>query len=170
MRACVEIRHCKSRNSNLTSQIRSNFKSLLLHLWNKKPDHKLVFKSHRTRLANHSAFLPALQTIYKFILKPAVPVHSILVSALTLWFLSEREKTFAAPRLPKRSFYHKAHLVKLTPLQVTLQTSPFKQTSCTHIHSCAAKWPKCLLLSLSFTLPSFLAFIGPFCPFCPAHS
>lgn len=40
----------------------------------------------------------------------------------------------------------------------------------THCHSCAAKRAKCLLLSLSFTLPLFLLFIGSFCPLCPVHS
>lgn len=53
----------------------------------------------------------------------------------------------AAPRLPKHSF-SKAHLVKLTPLLVTLQTPSAKQTLSTyqrntatsriHGHSCAA--------------------------------
>lgn len=62
-------------------------------------------------------------------LMPAVPLHSILVTALVLVVVSRRKgKTFAAPRLPKCSFYHKAHLVKLTPPRVKLQKSSFKQT------------------------------------------
>ena len=41
----------------------------------------------------------------------------------------QKGKKFAALWLPKRNFYHKACLVKLTPLQVTLQTSSFKHPS-----------------------------------------
>lgn len=55
--------------------------------------------------------------------------------------------------LPERSFYHTAHLLKLTPPAVAQQTSSFKQPAytnqrntayththaCTHCHSCAAK-------------------------------
>lgn len=131
------------------------------------------FKHHWNCLTSHTAFLPAPQTICRLILMPAPPLHSISVTALVLVVVSQRKgKTFAAPRFPKCGFYHKAHLVKLTPLWVALQRSTFKQTphtqtrehSYTHCHSCAAKWPTCLPLSLCFAQPSFV-FTAFFCPF-----
>lgn len=88
-------------------------------------DQKLVFKSHRTCLAKLCAFLLAPQTSYKFSPKPGLALVQAFKSPDAV--VSQRKgKTFAAPRLPKCSFYHKAHLVKLTPLQAALQTCSFK--------------------------------------------
>lgn len=124
---------------------------------------------------NHPAFLPAPQTIYKFSLKPALLSHSCNLGKSPDVVVSQwKGKTFAAPRLPKRSFYHKAHLIKLTPLQVALQTRSFKQTPYTNqrnrapSHTLRHTRPQlCSLMTkvfASFPLPLFLVFTGSFCP------
>lgn len=65
----------------------------------------------------------------------------------------ENCKASVALHLSECSFYHKAHLVKLPPLQIRQQMFCVKQAptpqllcshACTHCHSCAPKWPKCL--------------------------
>lgn len=102
----------KSRQSspNLFFQI-----NLILSLWLSQ------WSTVCLNLANILSFLPELH-------KPSINSSTS----------KQKWETFAALWLPERSFYHTAHLLKLTPPAVALQASPFKQPSYTNQRNTAS--------------------------------